>query len=97
MKIDQSDYVFKIRNCATGLYSKGGNPACWSKKGKSWSGTAQVKAHLRMQKNIPMTWEVVVFKRIPTKIVIANFLLNSPLQQKDVIELIEQEDKESDE
>lgn len=63
---------YKIRNRATGLYSKGGSDAfyssgskCWNKSGKTWAGLGPLRNHLQLiitnHNALPPDWEVVEF------------------------------------
>jgi len=40
--------VYKIRHKVTGLFSTGGSYPSFREKGKTWSGTGQVRNHLAM-------------------------------------------------
>lgn len=74
--------IYRIRDTATGLFSKGGSNAnvdsgsfCWSKKGKIWTGIGPLKNHLNMFINneynkhgLPSTWEVIEYEVVETAI-----------------------------
>lgn len=75
--------IYRIRDTATGLFSKGGSDAnvakgssCWSKKGKVWNGLGPLRLHLNMfledghctTKGIPSTWEVIEYELVETEL-----------------------------
>jgi hypothetical protein len=94
------EYVFKIRDRTTGLFSCGGNPPKWSKHGKAWPTLGQLKAHLALRKEwsqsseryehttIPFNWEIVVYRRVPETNVPVNWMDDAKITERQLIEII---------
>ncbi len=54
--------LYKIRDNATGEFSKGGITPKFGKIGKVWKHRGHIKNHLIQFKEIPESWEVLVYK-----------------------------------
>lgn len=61
---------FRVIDTATGLFSTGGIEPHWSPTGKTWSSEGALKSHLSLwqdmgyskpKRQVPSTWQVVVF------------------------------------
>jgi len=72
VKKKNADRYFRIRNLATGKFSKGGSGAFydhssyWSSTGKVWKGTGPLRNHLNVvietHGTIPTNWEVIEYE-----------------------------------
>ena len=95
--------IYRIRDTATGLYSKGGSDAnvdsghsCWSKKGKVWTGLGPLRMHLNQflsdgyckKKGIPSTWEVIEYELIETEVSVKP--VHEILDPKKLIDILSQ-------
>jgi len=71
--------IYRIRDTATGLFSKGGMDANqskwqWGKTGKVWKGLGPLRLHLNQflvggdgKPGIPSTWEVIEYELVETE------------------------------
>lgn len=71
----ENEYVYKILNTKTGLFSSGTTYLTFKKRGKIWKTLPHVKAHLRMlndyyTKDLYKDCVVVEYQVIPTRNII---------------------------